>query len=126
MSGGIYASAQSLDRLATLSDQLGPRLTGSANFERSVRWAVDRFHSIGIRDVHLEPVELRHSWQRGGAFASLLGESPRVLHVAAYGWSPPTPKGGLCAPVVVLSDTADAAIAAAHLQGAISGNKIAY
>lgn len=119
LTGDIYANGQSYELLAELTDDLGPRLSGSANYERSVRWAVDKFHAMGIRDVRLQPVELRHGWQRGSALAVLLGESPRVLHVAAYGWSPPTPKGGLRARVAPLTDTTDAAIAAANVGGAI-------
>jgi carboxypeptidase Q len=117
--GDIYANGRCFEFLEALSDDLGPRLTGTDNYERSVRWAVDTFHAIGIADVRLEPVLLPHGWQRGAARAQLMGRVPRALHVAAFGWSPPTPKNGVKAPVVSLPDTTDEAIAAAKVRGRI-------
>ena len=117
--GDIYANGRCFEFLQALSDDLGPRLTGTDNYERSVRWAVDTFHAIGIADVRLEPVVLPHGWQRGTARAQLLGRVPRALHVAAFGWSPPTPKNGVRAPLVHLADTTDGAVAAAKVRGAI-------
>ena len=117
--GDSYANGRCFEYLEALSDDLGPRLTGTDNYERSVRWAVDTFHAIGIADVRLEAVLLPHGWQRGTAHAQLLGRSSRALHVAAFGWSPPTPKNGVRAPVVLLTDTNDEAVAAAKVGGAI-------
>jgi carboxypeptidase Q len=117
--GDVYANGRSFEFLEALSDELGPRLTGSENYEKAVRWAVDQFHAMGIADVRLEPVTLKHGWQRGTAHGQLLGAVPRPLHVAAFGWSPPTPKGGLRAPVTVLTDVTDEAIAAAKVRGTI-------
>ncbi len=117
--GDIYGRARAFEYLEVLSDELGPRLTGSPQYEQSVRWAVEQFRSMGIAQVRLEPVVLKHGWQRGPARALLLGKTPRVLHVASYGWSPPTPGQALTAPVVFLADTTDEAITAAHVQGAL-------
>jgi len=119
VAGDIYVRGRAFEYVASLSDELGPRLTGSEQFQRAVHWAVDQFHAMGIADVRLEPVVLKHGWQRGTAEARLLGEAPRALHVASYGWSPPTPKRALRGPVVFLEDTTDAAIAAARVRGAI-------
>jgi hypothetical protein len=105
--------------LGQIADDLGPRLSGSDNYERAVRWAEERFHAMGLTDVRLEPVVLRHGWQRGNAAATMLGLRSRALHVAAYGWSPPTPQGGLSARVIILPDSTDAAIESAHVKGAI-------
>jgi carboxypeptidase Q len=119
LAGTIFAGGQSLEILGELADGIGPRLTGSQNYERAVRWATERFRSFGITDVHLEPLTLPHGWQRGTAAAELLAPFRRTLHVAAYGWSPPTPPKGVSAPVVFLSDITDEAIAAARVRGAI-------
>ena len=119
LAGDVYASGQSLELLGQIADDLGPRLSGSEGYERAVRWAVEMFHAVGLKDVRLEPVLLRHGWQRGHAQATLLGSSPRTLHVAAYGWSPPTPAGGLVGRVVSLLDDTDAAIEMAQVKGAI-------
>ena len=117
--GDIYAGGRALEYLEVLADELGPRLTGSAQYQRSVQWAAEQLRSMGIAQVRLEPVVLKHGWQRGPAQGTLLGKTPRALHVASYGWSPPTPGQALTGPIVFLEDTTDEAIAAAHVQGAL-------
>ncbi len=117
--GDIYGAGRALEYLEVLADELGPRLTGSPQYEHSVQWAAEQFRSMGLRQVHLEPVVLKHGWQRGPAQATLLGKTPRALHVASYGWSPPTPGQALTGPIVFLQDTTDEAIAAARIQGAL-------
>jgi carboxypeptidase Q len=119
VAGDIYVRGRAFQFVESLSDDLGPRLTGSEQYQRAVHWAVDQFRAMGIMDVRLEPVVLKHGWQRGPAEARLLGEVPRALHVASYGWSPATPKPALRGPVAFLEDTTDAAIAAARVKGAI-------
>ena len=119
LTGDIYANGASLELLGHIADDFGPRLSGSQNYERAVAWAAYRFHAMGIKDVRLEPVVLHHGWQRGHAEATLIGPQPRSLHVAAFGWSPPTAAGGLRAPVTFLTDSTDAAIEQAHVKGTI-------
>ena len=115
--GDIYAGGHAFEYLEVLADELGPRLAGSEQYERSVHWAAEQFRSMGIVEVRLEPVVLKHGWQRGPSQGTLLGKVPRALHVASYGWSPPTPRPALRGPIVFLEDTTDEAIAAAHVQG---------
>jgi carboxypeptidase Q len=119
LAGMIFAGGQSPQLLGELADGIGPRLTGSDSYARAVKWATDRFRSVGVADVRLEPVTLAHGWRRGSASAELLSPLRRTLHVAAYGWSPPTPEKGLTAPVVALADISEEAIAAAGVRGAI-------
>lgn len=118
--GDIYAGGRALEYLEVLADELGPRLTGSTQYERSVQWVAEQLRSMGIAQVRLEPVVLKHGWQRGPAQGTLLGKTARALHVASYGWSPPTPGQALTGPIVFLEDTTDEAIAAAHVQGAVA------
>src|ERR1700761_1902102 len=119
LAGDIYTHGQGLELLGHIADDFGPRLSGSENYERAAVWAVERFHAMGFKDVRVEPVTLKHGWQRGRAEATLVGQPVRSLHVAAFGWSPPTPAGGLRASVVTLTDSTDAAIEQAQVKGAI-------
>jgi hypothetical protein len=118
LAGDVYVRGRAFEFVESLSDDLGPRLTGSEQYQRAVHWAADQFRAMGL-EVRLEPIVLKHGWQRGPAQAKLLGAVPRALHVASYGWSPPTPKPALRGPVVFLEDTTDAAIGAARVKGAI-------
>jgi carboxypeptidase Q len=119
LAGDIYANGQSLELLGHIADDFGPRLSGSENYEQAAAWAVDRFHAMGFTDVRLEPVTLHYGWKRGRAEATLIGRQARSLHVAAFGWSPPTPAGGLRARVIALPDSTDVAIERAEVKGAI-------
>ncbi len=117
--GEIYARGKSFDYLTELTDQLGPRLTGSERYGRALAWAEQEFRALGLVNIHQEPLTLEHGWQRGEARARLLTPQARDLHVLGYGWAPPTPEGGLRARVVSLEDTTDAAIAQAGVRDAI-------
>jgi hypothetical protein len=37
-----------------LADGIGPRLTGSANYDRAVAWTMEQFRSLGLSNVHTE------------------------------------------------------------------------
>ena len=52
--GDIYARERAFEYLEVLSDELGPRLTGSPQYEQSVRWAAEQFRSMGIAQVRLD------------------------------------------------------------------------
>jgi hypothetical protein len=117
--GEVYARGRSLDYLTELTDRLGPRLTGSEHYAQAVAWAQAEFRRLGLVNVHEEPVTLEHGWRRGEARARLAAPQVRDLHVLSYGWSPPTPAGGLRARVATLGDTTDEAIAQAGVRDAI-------
>src|SRR5256885_2478120 len=110
MTGNIMAGGESMHYLEQLTDGIGARLAGSANYDRAAQWAVEQFRAMGIKDVRLEAFTIPHAWQRGEARARMLAPKEQALHVASYGWSPPTPAGGLRAEVVFLDDTSEAAV----------------
>jgi hypothetical protein len=88
--------------LTYLSDQIGPRLTGSAALKRANEWAAEKMKSYGLTDVHLEAWQIPVGWERGTATARLLEpDNGRTLILAAMGWSPST-KGRIEGDVVVI------------------------
>src|SRR5262245_25846529 len=46
----------------TLTDELGPRLTGSPAHVEAARWAVDRLRQWGLANPRLEPFEFGRGW----------------------------------------------------------------
>jgi hypothetical protein len=87
-----------------LSDGFGGRLTGSAAYQGSAEWAVKKFTSYGLQNVHLEPFEIPNAWQRGTARGELTAPMVRPLHVASVAWCPSTPEGGIEGEVVLVDD----------------------
>jgi carboxypeptidase Q len=88
--------------LGYLSDEIGPRLTGSANLKRANEWTAERMKSYGLTNVHLEPWTIPMGWERGNVFARLLEpDNGRSLLMASMGWAPGT-KGRISADVAVI------------------------
>ena len=81
---------------------IGPRLTGSARYQRAAGWAADRFRAVGLTRVGLEPFTMERGWERVSARARILAPVERALHVASLGWMPSTPEGGFDADVIAL------------------------
>jgi carboxypeptidase Q len=128
--GASAATAQELARASMTAGRaleyaseltaLGPRVTGSASYQRAAEWAADRFRTIGLTGVVLEPFTLERGWERVSARARIVAPSERPLHVASLGWMPSTPEGGFDADVVALDRFSLDAIAARRaLQGRI-------
>ncbi|HLX86633.1 MAG TPA: M20/M25/M40 family metallo-hydrolase [Terriglobales bacterium] len=99
----IY-NGPSMTTLGELSDGIGGRLTGSPAYVRSTEWAVEKFHSLGIQNVRLDPFTIDAGWQRGTASGAILTPLPRTLHLASLGWAPSTPAGGVEGAVVTVAD----------------------
>lgn len=76
-----------MQNLEYLSDDIGPRLTGSDQLRRSVDWATGLARGYGLENVHVETWQLAHSWQRGSAKGRILKPISRNLTIAAAGWS---------------------------------------
>lgn len=87
--------------LAHLSDNIGPRLSGSPQAAEAVRWTTERFRQWGIM-VRNERVMVPH-WVRGEEKASLLSHFDQKIIVTALGGSVATPPDGLTADVIEVS-----------------------
>jgi carboxypeptidase Q len=94
----------SMPTLWELSDGFGGRLSGSAAYQASAEWALKKFASYGLQNVHYEPFEIPNGWQRGTARGELIAPMVRPLHVASIAWCPSTPEGGIEGEVVVVDD----------------------
>src|SRR5262249_21810538 len=48
--------------LTRLTDNIGPRLTGSPELKKANEWAAEQFKTIGLSNVHQEPWKIASSW----------------------------------------------------------------
>lgn len=94
-------SPSAWETLAHLTDEIGPRLSGSKGAELAVKWTTGRFRSWGI-DVRNEKVMVPH-WVRGEERASLVSHNDQKIVLTALGGSVATPDKGLTAEVVEVS-----------------------
>ena len=93
------ADHRAYDRLAWLSDRIGPRLSGSPGAAAAVAWAVEEFKKDGFANARTEKVMVPH-WERGVETVSLLAPVARPLVATALGMSVPTPPEGIEGEVV--------------------------
>ena len=83
-----------------LMDGIGARLTNSPNMRRAEQWAIGKFQSYGLTDVHREGFDFGRGWEI--VDSSVVMTAPRRIKLTAIpiAWSPPT-VGALSAPVIV-------------------------
>ncbi len=93
---------------AYLSNNIGPRLSGSPQAQRAVEYVADELRRLGL-EVKLEKLMVPH-WVRGletGELVEFPGQAPRTTQkivLTALGGSVATPAEGLTAEVVVVND----------------------
>jgi hypothetical protein len=94
-------------RAAFLTNNIGPRLTGSPQAERAVAYVADEMKKAGL-DVRLQPLTVPH-WVRGietGEIIQFEGMAPNTTQkivLTALGGSIATPPQGLVADVIVVN-----------------------
>ncbi|MBW0006616.1 MAG: M20/M25/M40 family metallo-hydrolase [Sphingomonas sp.] len=83
-----------------LMDDIGPRLTISTNMRKAQDWALAKFTSYGLTNVHKEGFTFGRGWDIIGSSVRLVSPRPIQLVAIPVAWTPPT-KGTLSAPVIV-------------------------
>ncbi|MDQ3280659.1 MAG: M20/M25/M40 family metallo-hydrolase, partial [Acidobacteriota bacterium] len=94
----IVANSKAYETLSYLTDNIGPRLSGSKGAELAVQWTVQRFREWGI-DVRTEPVTVPH-WVRGEERGRLVSHNDQRIVLTALGGSVATPAKGITAEVI--------------------------
>ena len=94
----IVANSQAYDTLSYLTDNIGPRLSGSKGAALAVDYAEKRFREWGI-EVRREAVMVPH-WVRGEERGTLVSHNDQRIVLTALGGSVATPAAGLTADVI--------------------------
>ncbi len=105
-------------RLATLTDTYGHRLSGSENLDRAIAWAVETMTRDGLENVRAEPVMVPH-WVRGRESAEITAPLRHSLTILGLGGSVGTPAEGVEADVIVVRSFTDLRARAAEVKGRI-------
>ena len=87
--------------------EMGPRLSGSENYEKGILWVKDKLESIGCDSIWLQPVMVPH-WVRGNIEKAVIIESKifksRELNIVALGGSVGIKADGITANVIEVND----------------------
>ena len=116
---GLNRSGAS-DLFYTLTDVLGPRLSGSSAHDAAAQWAHDRFQEWGLANPRLEAFEFGRGWSLERLTVEMT--APRYMPLLGYAeaWSPPTSGVLTGTPIYVGDSTAEEIDAlGTRLRGAI-------
>lgn len=87
--------------LALFVDTFGARYTGTAALERSIDYMVKLLKRRRLDNVHTEPVRVPR-WFRGYEAAWMVAPRLQKLPILGLGYSAPTPRHGITAPILVV------------------------
>ena len=91
--------SRAIEWVEGLTDEVGPRLAGSAGDRAAGPWGKALLESLGFSNVRLEPVPVK-VWERGAESGEVVSPVRQRLALTALGGSVPTPKEGVEAEVV--------------------------
>jgi carboxypeptidase Q len=103
IAGEGFMNSQAFEYLTDLSDNIGGRITGSPESQKSIDWGLAKMNSIGLVNVRAEKWTMWKGWTRGTASAEMLAPVHRKLDVDAMGWTGSTSPNGADAEVVTAS-----------------------
>jgi len=83
-----------------LMDRIGPRLTNSHNIRKAEDWALAKFRSFGLANVHREPFAFGRGWNFTTSSARMIEPRPIDMVEIPVAWTPGT-NGPIRAPIVV-------------------------
>ena len=99
--GEAVSSTFAWDRLSTLTDTIGNRLSGSAALDRAIQWAVAEMTRDGLDNVHTERVMVP-KWVRGAESAEIVEPVRHQIVMLGLGDSVGTPADGVEGEVLVV------------------------
>ncbi len=99
------ASSKAWEILEYLSDNIGPRLSGSRQADAAVHWTAEKLKSWGL-DVVQQPLMVP-KWVRGAEEARLVSHLDQKIVLTALGGSVATPPEGITGEVIVVGSLAE-------------------
>ncbi|UCE19225.1 MAG: M20/M25/M40 family metallo-hydrolase [Gemmatimonadota bacterium] len=96
-----------MDHLNHLTNRIGPRQTGSDNYQTASEWARDQFKRFGLSNAHLERVaEIPIGFNRGTSSGAILSPKNKRLHFSTHAWTAGT-RGRTSARAVLAPESED-------------------
>jgi carboxypeptidase Q len=82
-----FDRSQVMAHMAALTDQYGPRLTASSEYDEAAGWAVGRLRQLGVANAHLEAWPFGRSWSVRQSSLEMVEPRYAALAVAPLAWS---------------------------------------
>ncbi len=88
-----------MEMAAVLTDEIGPRLTGSPAYTRATEWTRDKLTELGLANAHLETFEFGRGWTFSSVSVRMVKPDVVPLDALPKGWSAAT-AGAVAGPLV--------------------------
>jgi len=85
-----FHHSQVMETVRHLTDEIGPRLTGSPQAKEASEWTRKKLAEWGLANAHLEPFEFGRGWSWSGAALTLLKPQPVPLLAVPKAYTPGT------------------------------------
>ena len=85
-----FHHSQVVEILRHLTDDIGPRLTGSPQMRKANRWTRDRFAGWGLKNAHLEAFDFGRGWSFSKASVRMIAPHQVPLIALPKAWTPGT------------------------------------
>lgn len=85
-----FNHSQVMATLKHLTDNIGPRLSGSPELRVANDWTLEKLKSWGLDDAHLEPFEFGRGWSYSSISVNLISPRATSLHAIPVAWTPGT------------------------------------
>ncbi|WP_299078139.1 M20/M25/M40 family metallo-hydrolase [uncultured Paraglaciecola sp.] len=119
-SEGFYNS-EVMHTLEQLTDEIGPRLSGSPQMKQANDWTLNKLKSWGLKNAYLDPFEFGRGWSHDAASIHLVSPREVTLHGIPVAWTPGT-NGDVSGDVVIFEASSVADLA--KYKGKLSGKII--
>ena len=86
---GFYNS-HVMDTLEHLTDNIGPRLTGSPQMLEANNWTKQQLEKWGLQNAYLDPFEFGRGWSHDLASIDMVSPRNVTLHGVPVAWTPGT------------------------------------
>lgn len=97
------AGGMTIDTVASLVSEVGPRMTGTPSDRMAVDWALRKMRALGLQNVRTESVAVP-LWEVGETRVRITGEYAQEFVATALGGSVGTFDDGIEAPVLLVRD----------------------
>jgi hypothetical protein len=95
-----FQHSQVMETARQLTDEIGPRLTGSPQLKEANEWTRRRFEEWGLANAHLEPYPFGRGWSFSRTAVHMIKPWPMPLHALPKAYTPGT-GGPVRGPVVI-------------------------
>jgi len=98
-----YRRSQVMEIARHLTDELGPRVTGSPAMKKANEWTREKLASWGLQNARLEPYQFGRGWSYTRGVVQVL-RPYETMHLALpKTWTPGTDEGPVRGPLMIVS-----------------------